>query len=251
MLLAASSYSYPLLGAFWTILMIFLWVIWFWIPITVFIDIFRSRDLVRLGQDAVVCVRAVLPVDRCPGLPDRPRWVHARAGGAAGAGSGGAVPRLRPGGRGFAESGGSAGQAGWILRDRGVITADEFDREKAKILAWSRIVTQRPSEVPVLPRSSPRQRRSGTIGTVTVTAEIEHGPGRPRSERDAAFLKRFDAAMRLPIIVSAILPPSSSLQSPARLIGIGVGVAHLAGVPGRPPCATARRATSGAPAWSF
>ena len=47
---------------------------------------------------------------------------------------------------------------------------------------------------------------SGTIGTVTVTAEIEHGPGRPRSERDAAFLKRFEAAMRLPIIVSAILP---------------------------------------------
>ena len=41
---------------------------------------------------------------------------------------------------------------------------------------------------------------------MNVTAEIEHGPGRPRSERDAAFLKRFDAAMRLPIIVSAILP---------------------------------------------
>jgi voltage-gated potassium channel len=41
---------------------------------------------------------------------------------------------------------------------------------------------------------------------VNLTAEIEHRPGQPRSERDAAFLKRFDAAMRLPIIVSAILP---------------------------------------------
>src|SRR5580704_11399244 len=41
----ASSYSYPLLGAFWTIFEIFLWVIWFWILITVFIDIFRSPDL--------------------------------------------------------------------------------------------------------------------------------------------------------------------------------------------------------------
>jgi hypothetical protein len=30
---------------FWTILEIFLWVIWFWILITVFIDIFRSLDL--------------------------------------------------------------------------------------------------------------------------------------------------------------------------------------------------------------
>ena len=41
----ASSYSYPLLGAFWTILEIFLWVLWIWVLIYVFIDIFRSRDL--------------------------------------------------------------------------------------------------------------------------------------------------------------------------------------------------------------
>jgi len=40
-----ASYSYPLLGAFWTIFEIFLWVIWIWILIYVFIDIFRSRDL--------------------------------------------------------------------------------------------------------------------------------------------------------------------------------------------------------------
>ena len=43
--LAASSYSYPLLGAFWTILEIFLWVLWIWVLIYVFIDIFRSHDL--------------------------------------------------------------------------------------------------------------------------------------------------------------------------------------------------------------
>jgi voltage-gated potassium channel len=41
---------------------------------------------------------------------------------------------------------------------------------------------------------------------VDVTPEAEHRPGQPRSERDAAFLERFDARMRLPIIVSAILP---------------------------------------------
>ena len=29
MLLASGSYSYPLLGVFWTIFEIFLWVIWF------------------------------------------------------------------------------------------------------------------------------------------------------------------------------------------------------------------------------
>jgi hypothetical protein len=43
--LAASSSSYPLLNVFWTIFIFSLWVIWIWILITVFIDIFRSRDL--------------------------------------------------------------------------------------------------------------------------------------------------------------------------------------------------------------
>jgi voltage-gated potassium channel len=47
---------------------------------------------------------------------------------------------------------------------------------------------------------------SGTIETVTATPETKHGPAQPRSERDAAFLERFDAWMRLPIMVSAILP---------------------------------------------
>src|SRR5262249_56291378 len=50
MLLASSSNSYPLLGVFWTILEIFLFVIWFWILITVFIDIFRSQDLSGGGK---------------------------------------------------------------------------------------------------------------------------------------------------------------------------------------------------------
>jgi phospholipase D-like protein len=45
MSLASSSYSYPLLGVFWTILEIFLFVLWIWILIYVFIDIFRRHDL--------------------------------------------------------------------------------------------------------------------------------------------------------------------------------------------------------------
>jgi len=44
MVLAASS-SYPLLNLFWTMCIFFLWVIWIWILIWVFIDIFRSHDL--------------------------------------------------------------------------------------------------------------------------------------------------------------------------------------------------------------
>ena len=41
---------------------------------------------------------------------------------------------------------------------------------------------------------------------MNVTAEDSTAWAGPRPRRDAAFLKRFDAAMRLPIIVSAILP---------------------------------------------
>jgi len=37
--------SYPLLNLFWTMFIFFLWVIWIWILIWVFIDIFRSHDL--------------------------------------------------------------------------------------------------------------------------------------------------------------------------------------------------------------
>jgi hypothetical protein len=43
MLLADSSY--PLLNIFWTMFIFFLWIIWIWILIWVFIDIFRSPDL--------------------------------------------------------------------------------------------------------------------------------------------------------------------------------------------------------------
>jgi len=41
---------------------------------------------------------------------------------------------------------------------------------------------------------------------VDVVSETDHRPGQPRSERDAAFLERFNTRMQLPIIVSAILP---------------------------------------------
>ena len=77
MLLASSSNSYPLLGVFWTILEIFLFVIWFWILITVFIDIFRSQDLSGGGKALWFLFVLFIPADRCPGVPDRPRQQHA------------------------------------------------------------------------------------------------------------------------------------------------------------------------------
>lgn len=37
--------SYPFLSVMWTLLVIFAWVIWFWLLITVFMDLFRRHDI--------------------------------------------------------------------------------------------------------------------------------------------------------------------------------------------------------------
>ena len=39
------AYDYPFLDVLWTMFVIFLWVIWFWLLITVFSDVFRRHDI--------------------------------------------------------------------------------------------------------------------------------------------------------------------------------------------------------------
>jgi len=39
------AYDYPFLDVLWTMFIIFLWIIWFWLLITVFADIFRRHDI--------------------------------------------------------------------------------------------------------------------------------------------------------------------------------------------------------------
>ena len=133
-MLLASSYSYPLLGAFWTILEIFLWVIWIWILIYVFIDIFRSRDLSGWGKALWFLFVLLIPligvlvylIVRGSSMQDR------------------AVKEAQQQDQQFrayvqdaAGSGNTADQLAKLadLRDRGVITAAEFEQQKAKVLA--------------------------------------------------------------------------------------------------------------------
>ena len=131
----ASSYSYPLLGAFWTIFEIFLWIIWIWILIYVFIDIFRSRDLSGWGKALWFLFVLFIPligvlvylIVRGSSMQDRARHEAQQQDQA-----------FRAYVQDAAGSGGStAEQLAKLadLRDRGVITADEFEREKAKVLA--------------------------------------------------------------------------------------------------------------------
>ena len=132
--LASTSYSYPLLGAFWTIFEIFLWVIWFWILITVFIDIFRSKDLSGWGKALWFIFVLVIPlIGVLVYLIARGGSMHERQVRDAQQ----EEQQFRSYVQDAASSGTPADQLAKLadLRDRGVITAEEFDREKAKILA--------------------------------------------------------------------------------------------------------------------
>ena len=135
MALADSSYSYPILGAFWTIFLIFLWVLWFWVLITVFIDIFRSSDLSGWGKAGwfifvlIIPVIGVLVYLIVRGGKMRQRQVQdAQA----------QDQQFRSYVQDVAGSQtSSADELAKLadLRDKGVITAQEFESQKAKLLA--------------------------------------------------------------------------------------------------------------------
>jgi hypothetical protein len=59
MLLAASNY--PLLDLFWTTLIIFGWILWFWLLIRVYGDVFSRRDMGGLAKTGWVVFTLVLP----------------------------------------------------------------------------------------------------------------------------------------------------------------------------------------------
>ena len=134
MLLASSSYSYPVLGAFWTILMIFLWVIWFWILITIFIDLFRSHDLSGWAKALWFIFILIFPlIGVLVYLIARGGKMHEHAARDAQL----QEQQIRQYVQEAAGAPSSADELAKLadLRDRGVITPEEFEREKAKILA--------------------------------------------------------------------------------------------------------------------
>jgi Short C-terminal domain/Phospholipase_D-nuclease N-terminal len=133
-LLAASSY--PLLNVFWTIFEFFLWVIWIWILIWIFIDIFRSHDLSGWAKAGWFLFVLFIPligvlvylIARGGSMQERAqqdakqqdqefRQYVQQAAASAPASTADQLAKLAD------------------LRDRGVISADEFEREKAKVLA--------------------------------------------------------------------------------------------------------------------
>jgi Phospholipase_D-nuclease N-terminal len=61
MVLAATGTGYPLLELFWTMLLIFGFVLWFWLLIVVFSDLFRRDDISGWSKAAWTVFMIVLP----------------------------------------------------------------------------------------------------------------------------------------------------------------------------------------------
>jgi hypothetical protein len=53
--------SYPFLDVMWTMLVFFLWVLWFWFLFMVFADIFRRSDLSGWGKAGWLIFVIILP----------------------------------------------------------------------------------------------------------------------------------------------------------------------------------------------
>jgi chemotaxis signal transduction protein len=51
----------PLLDLFWSMMLFFLWIVWFWLLIAIFADIFRSEDLSGWGKAGWVVLTVLLP----------------------------------------------------------------------------------------------------------------------------------------------------------------------------------------------
>jgi len=141
MLLAAST-NYPVLDLFWTIIEFFLWVIWIWILIMIFIDIFRSHDLSGWAKALWFLFVLLIPlIGVLVYLIVRGGSMHERqvrqAQSDADAFYASYGRHAAPGATDDGGDGSTADQLAKLadLRDRGVLSQEEFEREKAKVLA--------------------------------------------------------------------------------------------------------------------
>ena len=128
--------SYPFLDVLWTMLIIFAWIIWFWLLITVFTDLFRRHDTSGFTKVLWIIFVIVVPflgvfiylIVNNHGMSER-AMTQAKAQQA----------QMDDYVRNVAGSGGAAAEIEKAkgLLDSGAITQSEFDALKAKALAAS------------------------------------------------------------------------------------------------------------------
>ncbi|MFV1963393.1 MAG: SHOCT domain-containing protein [Acidimicrobiia bacterium] len=127
----------PLLNLFWTMAIFFLWVIWIWLLITVFIDIFRDKSHNGFSKAIWVLFVIILPllgvlvylIVRGDDMHERQvsqamaqqrrseEYIRSVSGGGAGGDTADQLTKLAE------------------LNKNGVLTDDEFAAQKAKLLA--------------------------------------------------------------------------------------------------------------------
>lgn len=130
----AAETNYPLLQVFLSMLYFFLFVIWIWIAIMVVVDIFRSHDLGGWGKAFWFLFVIVVPyLGVFVYLIARGGKMHERQVADASAQQKAFDDYVKQ----TAGGGDVAGQLEKLagLRDQGVITPQEFEAQKAKLLA--------------------------------------------------------------------------------------------------------------------
>jgi hypothetical protein len=126
--------DYPFLDLMWTMAILFLWILWFWLLFSVFADIFRRDDLSGWGKTAWIVFAIVLPflgvfvylITQNVGMTER-NLQRSRA----------ERDRFDDYVRETAGSGGAAAEIDSAKRllDSGAITQDEFEALKRRALA--------------------------------------------------------------------------------------------------------------------
>ncbi len=126
--------TYPLLDFLWTMIEIFFFIIWIWLAIMVFVDIFRSHDMGGWAKALWVLFVVILPflgilvylIARGSGMQERAAAQAARE-----------QKAFDQYVRQTAGSGGSADELAKLadLKAKGFISDAEFDAQKAKLLA--------------------------------------------------------------------------------------------------------------------
>ena len=128
-MLALLAADYPFLDLMWTMVIFFAWIIWFWLLITIFADIFRRHDASGFTKVLWIIFVIVLPflgvfiylISQHEGMTERSmKQVEAQQQYIREVAGGGAAAEI---------------EKAKALLDSGAITQAEFDAIKAKALA--------------------------------------------------------------------------------------------------------------------
>jgi type VI protein secretion system component VasK len=131
----ADDVHYPLLNLFWTMLWLFLWIMWIFLLFRIIADVFRSDDLGGWGKAGWTIALILVPfLTALIYLIVRGGSMHRRDAKAAQQADAAARQYIQSA-AGTRTSSAEELHKLADLRDRGVLTPQEFEAQKAKILA--------------------------------------------------------------------------------------------------------------------